>query len=93
MANAARFTHWSRAALHSRTLSQAYGVLSKRLEVTWSHTSHESNAAAHASICSAVTDAGSSTMLARRRASWLPVAHRASASSWSRPSPLATGRN
>ena len=53
MANAARLTHSPGAALHSRTLSQANGVLSKRLEVTWSHTSHESKSAAHASICSA----------------------------------------
>jgi len=93
VANAARLTHSSGDALHSSTLLQAKGVLSKRLEVTWSQTSQESNAAAHSSICASVTGPGASTMLARRRASWLPVAQRASARSWSRPSSLATFRS
>lgn len=50
-------------------------------------------AAATACTLSSVTDAGSWMKQARRRASWFPVAHRASARSWSVPRLLATLRS
>jgi hypothetical protein len=93
VANPARLTNGSGRPLHSSAVVQADGVYRTRFWHTWSHRSHESNPAAHRSSCGPSTCAGSSTMLARIRASWTPESHSPAASSWSRPSSFASARS